>query len=77
MSTRPASRVVHVLPDPRGRWLVRIGDDPATTTEHPTATTAERQARRRAFALGIEVVLLHDRYQRVHESRPTIGAGRR
>jgi hypothetical protein len=59
---------VHVLPDPRGRWLVRIGDDPVTTTEHPTATVAERQARRRAEALGIDLVLVHDRYQRVRES---------
>ena len=68
MPTQTEKPPVHVLPDARGRWLVRIGEDPATTTEHPTATAAERQARRRADALGIDVVLVHDRYQRVRES---------
>jgi hypothetical protein len=70
----PASDVVHVLAHPRGRWLVRVGDDTATMTEHPTVNLAERQALRRASALGIDVVLVHDRYERVHESRAPLGA---
>lgn len=69
MPTKTAPIAVHVYPHPRGRWLVRIGDDAATKTEHPTVNVAERQARRRADALGIDLVLVHDRYQRVHESR--------
>jgi hypothetical protein len=68
MPTETNIGVVHVHPHPLLRWLVRIEDDPATTTEHPTVNIAERQARRRASALGIDVVLVHDRYQRVHES---------
>jgi hypothetical protein len=70
MSCEIETPVVHVLSDPSGRWLVRIGGDDATTTEHPNANVAERQALRRASTLGIDVVLVHDRYQRVHESRP-------
>jgi hypothetical protein len=68
MPTETNTGVVHVHPHPLGRWLVRVEDDPSTTTEHPTVNIAERQARRRASALGIGVVLVHDRYQRVHES---------
>ena len=68
MPTETETTTVHVFPHPRGRWFVRVGDDPATMTEHPTVNLAERQARRRAVALGLDVVLVHDRYQRVHES---------
>jgi hypothetical protein len=42
--------------------LVRVGDDISCVTEHPSATVAERQARRRAAALGIEVIVIHDRW---------------
>jgi hypothetical protein len=68
MPTDTDTVMVHVYPHPRGRWLVRVGDDPATATEHPTVNVAEQQARRRASALGVDHVLVHDRYQRVHES---------
>jgi hypothetical protein len=71
-SVREAT-AVHVLPQPSGNWLVRVGDD-ADGTEHPTAGVAEREARRRACALGIDVVLLRDRYQRVHQTRALAGA---
>ena len=71
MTTTATPDVVHVRSHPRGRWLVQVGEDLATATEHPTVNVAERQARRRAAALGIDVVLVHDRYQRVRESRAT------
>ena len=70
MPTTATPDVIHVRSHPRGRWLVQVGDDATTTTEHPTVNVAERQAQRRASALGIDVVLVHDRYQRVRESRP-------
>jgi hypothetical protein len=69
MPTDTDAFVVHVYPHPRGRWLVRVGNDPETTTEHPTVNVAEQQARRRASALGLDAVLVHDRYQRVRMSR--------
>jgi hypothetical protein len=72
--SRPDPSSVHVLPGAGGRWVVRIGNDPATATEHPTVNVAERQAHRRASSLGIASVLVHDRYQRVHESRPLLHA---
>jgi hypothetical protein len=74
MTFEPDTRVVHVLPDRTGRWIVQVGDDPATTTEHPTANVAERQARRRALALGVDVILVRDRYQRIHRSGPVATA---
>jgi hypothetical protein len=67
MPTLARTPAVHVFPNPRGRWFVRIDDDPETTTEHPTADVAEKQAQRRAAALGIDIVLVHDLYQRVRE----------
>jgi hypothetical protein len=66
--------VVHVLPSVTGRWVVQVGDDAATTTEHPTANVAERQARRRAKALGADVILVRDRYERIHRSGPVATA---
>jgi hypothetical protein len=70
MTFEPDTPVVHVLPNRTGRWIVQVGDDVATTTEHPTANVAERQARRRAKALGADVILVRDRYQRIHRSGP-------
>jgi hypothetical protein len=74
MTSKPDAPVVHVLPNRAGRWLVQLGDDTATTTEHPTASVAERQARRRAKALGLDVILVRDRYQRIHRSGPVATA---
>jgi hypothetical protein len=59
---------VHVLPRHDGRWTVRTDDDTLTDTEHPTADAAEMHAHRRAATLGTDVVLVHDRYLRVHRS---------
>lgn len=74
MLTETDRHVIHVRPDARGRWLVQIDDDPLSITVHPTASIAERQARRRASALDIDVVLVHDRYQRVRVVRSAVSA---
>jgi Uncharacterized protein conserved in bacteria (DUF2188) len=74
MTFEPDTPVVHILPSRTGRWVVQVGDDAATTTEHPTANVAERQARRRAKALGLDVILVRDRYQRIHRSGPVATA---
>jgi hypothetical protein len=66
--TQHETCVVHVLPRHDGRWTVRTDDDTATDTQHPTADAAELHAHRRAALVGTDVVLVHDRYQRVHRS---------
>jgi hypothetical protein len=74
MTFEPDTPVVHVLPARTGSWIVQVDDDAATMTEHPTANVAERQARRRARALGVDVILVRDRYQRIHRSGPVATA---
>jgi hypothetical protein len=69
MTTATEPLTIHVLPLASGAWKVRVADDETTATEHPNASIAERQARRRADALGIELVLIHDRYQRTRAAR--------
>jgi hypothetical protein len=68
MTLEPDSPVVHVLPAVSGSWIVQIDDDAATMTEYATANVAERHARRRATALGVDVILVRDRYQRIRRS---------
>ena len=68
MTSALDTSAVHVLPQPSGSWIVRVGDS-SDATEHATACVAEREARRRASALGIELVLLRDRYERVRATR--------
>jgi hypothetical protein len=70
MTVEPDAPVVHVLPNASGRWMVQVGDDVVTATEHSTATVAELEARQRADALGADVILVRDRYERVHRSGP-------
>jgi hypothetical protein len=70
MTLKPDTAVVHVLPNASGRWMVQVGDDVVTASEHASATVAEFEARRRAEALGADVILVRDRYQRVHRSGP-------
>jgi hypothetical protein len=74
MTLEPDSPVVHVLPALSGSWIVQVDDDAATMTEYPTANVAERQARRRAKALDVDVILVRDRYQRIRRSGPVANA---
>jgi hypothetical protein len=61
----PAS-TVHVEPTPTGRWIVRVDDERESLSEHESATDAQRAACDLAQVKGAAVVLLHDRYSRVH-----------
>jgi hypothetical protein len=53
-------RSLEVLPRSRHRWIVRLKDDPATISEHPTETDAVAQARIEASALGATEILVHE-----------------
>jgi hypothetical protein len=61
----PAS-TIHVEPDRKGRWIVRHEDEREPHSEHESATEAERVARALARFDGASLVLLHDRYARIH-----------
>jgi hypothetical protein len=74
MPSEAETDVVHVLPHPLGGWFVRVGNESGTPIAHPTVNVAERHAQRRATALGIDLILVHDRYQRVHQSRAAVHA---
>jgi hypothetical protein len=60
------ARMIHVEPTPMGRWIVRHEHDREPLSEHDSATEAERVARERARLEGVPLVLVHDRYARVH-----------
>lgn len=54
--------VLHVVPTPRGGWQVRPAPDADPLSRHGSATEAEREARE----TGARVIVVHDRYGRVH-----------
>ena len=64
----PAS-TIHVEPNPQGRWIVRHENKREPLSEHESATEAERVARDLAQIDGASLVLLHDRYARIHHMR--------
>ena len=65
-ATEPAT-TVHVEPDPTGRWSVRRDSESLPLSRHTSATMAELAAR----ALDRRVVVVvHDRYGRIHTRRP-------
>ena len=56
---------IHV--EPRGwSWVVRREGDVGPLSEHDDATEATREACERAGREGTALVLVHDRYARVH-----------
>lgn len=57
---------LHVEPTSTGAWMVHRERDPAPLSEHAEATQAIRAAMRRGTEAGRPVVLVHDRYFRVH-----------
>ena len=69
MMTRQARPVhgLHVEPTPSGRWAERDEHGTQPLSDHLTASEAQAAAQRRARTDGIDVVLLHDSYARVHE----------
>ena len=69
--------IIHVSPRDGG-WAVQPADRDVPVSTHPTADEAERAAEAIADERG-GVVVLRDRYSRVHEvhvAPPAVGAGR-
>lgn len=65
--------IVHVEPNSRGRWIVRQEGDPEPLSEHESASEAERVARDVVRLEDTALVLLHDRYARVHPLDTRVG----
>ena len=63
---RMSASTVHVEPNPKGRWIVRRYDEREPLSEHESATEAAHIARELAQLEGASLVLLHDRYARIH-----------
>jgi hypothetical protein len=61
-----SASTVHVEPNPKGRWIVRRDDEREPLSEHESATEAAHIARELAQFEGTSLVLLHDRYARIH-----------
>jgi hypothetical protein len=61
-----SASTVHVEPNPKGRWIVRRDDEREPLSEHESATEAAHIARELAQLEGTSLVLLHDRYARIH-----------
>jgi hypothetical protein len=61
-----SASTVHVEPNPKGRWIVRREDEREPLSEHESATEATHIARELAQLEGASLVLLHDRYTRIH-----------
>jgi hypothetical protein len=61
-----SASTIHVEPDRNGRWMVRHEGERESHSEHESATEAERVARALANIDGASLVLLHDRYARIH-----------
>jgi hypothetical protein len=62
---------LHVEPTASGRWVVCYEHHKQPLSDHLAASEAQGSAQRRARTEGIAVVLLHDRYTRVHEISPS------
>jgi hypothetical protein len=60
-----ADTSVHVVPGRKGVWTVR-GEAEAAASVHGSATEAERAAHDYARVRGATLVVLHDRYARLH-----------
>jgi hypothetical protein len=63
---RMSASTVHVEPNSKGRWIVRCDDEREPLSEHESATEAAHIARELAQLEGASLVLLHDRYSRIH-----------
>ena len=66
---------LHVIPDERTNdWRVYAADASAPLSEHATASDAELAAQTWAQRRGVDRVVVHDRYHRVHEAAPSPAA---
>jgi hypothetical protein len=69
MEVPMSASTVHVEPNPKGRWIVRHENEREPLSEHESATEAKRVACELAQFEGTSLVLLHDRYARIHHLR--------
>jgi hypothetical protein len=70
-STRPKEESmseVHVIPDDRTTWRVYDSRAAAPLSEHTNTTEAELAAHAHAAEVGAARVVVHDRYQRIHDA---------
>jgi hypothetical protein len=63
----PAARTLHVQPTAGGRWAVCHEHDGPALSAHYTANEAQYFARQRARIEGIDAIVVHDAYQRIHD----------
>jgi hypothetical protein len=66
IAAMPSNPPLHVLPHRLGTWFVQREGDHEPLSEHGNETEAELAATREA---GTGEVIVHDRYQRVHDVR--------
>jgi uncharacterized protein DUF2188 len=66
ISGMTSDRPLHVLPHRLGTWFVQREGDQEPLSEHGNETEAELAATREA---GTGEVIVHDRYERVHDVR--------
>jgi aminoglycoside phosphotransferase family enzyme/predicted kinase len=64
----PCPEPLHVRPDHVGGWRVLREGEAHPLSEHNSATAAESAAVRKARATATPQVLVHDRYDRVHQA---------
>jgi hypothetical protein len=66
---------IHVVPG-NGGWSVHAAGEVEPACVHENATEAQSAARRLAAGRGVNVIVLHDRYHRLHVT-PVHASGRR
>ena len=62
----PNAPGIHVIPGRKGSWSVKTDDADKTLSVYPSTTHAERAARQLARQRGVQHVIVHDRYGRLH-----------
>ena len=70
MPNRRPNTSLHVHSDRHGIWRVQPEGEPRVLSEHVSETDAERAAKRHAAATGAPEIVVHDRYDRVHNVTP-------
>jgi hypothetical protein len=67
---------IHVVPGNSG-WFVRAPGDVEPECVHENATEAQSVARRIAGRRGLDAIVVHDRYHRLHVTHVRASAGGR
>ena len=67
---------IHVVPG-NGGWIVHVVGDVEPECVHENATEAQSVARRIADRRGLDAVVVHDRYHRLHVTQVLASTGGR